>query len=229
MEKIKGMDVKTLFEDNKRVEDCLVYKTKRDPNLELIDELNSGKKILSLGCGGGREVKELVQRKHKVTAIDLSENMIISSKKIEPNAEYFCADAVEFAREKGFKLKFDYILGLYAFLGYVDKWLMRGLIKDLMQMLNEGGSFVLELRRVTESPKYIFKSLIAPFFAIYFRQSWSFGDVYGRNAHALHEGWHKGHHFTERELKKLFNGYDLKINFNKVYVKNVQKNGAKNL
>ena len=88
-----------------------------------------------------------------------------------------------------------------------------------MSMLKKDGTLIFELRRVTESPKYIFKSLVAPFFALYFGKSWKFGDVYGRNAHAPKGGWHRGHHFTNSELRKLFRGYNLKINFNKVYVK----------
>ncbi len=213
------MDVKTLFEDEMRVKDCLVYKTKDDPNLEIMGELISKKEILSLGCGGGREVKELVKQGHKVTAIDISENMIALSKKIEPQAVYHCGDAVLFARLNKAKLKFDYILGLYAFLGYIEDKYCAELIKNLMSMLKKDGTLIFELRRVTESPKYIFKSLVAPFFALYFGKSWKFGDVYGRNAHAPKGGWHRGHHFTNSELRKLFRGYNLKINFNKVYVK----------
>lgn len=219
MAKILKMGVKELFEDRGRVEDSIQYTLKNDPNLEIINELKSGKKVLSLGCGGGREVKELTRRKHKITAIDISKKMIDSSKKIEPCADYYCADAVEFSRANKNKVKFDYILGLYAFLGYIDNNYRQELVENLMSMLEKDGILIFELRRVTESPKYFFKALIAPFFALYFRENWKFGDVYGRNAHDIRSGWHKGHHFTDSELKKTFKNYKIKIDFNKVYVK----------
>jgi len=222
MPKIRKMGVKELFEEKGRVKDCLLYLSEKDPNLEIINGLRPNKRILSLGCGGGREIKELVTRGHDVVAVDIAENMIVSSKKVEPHAKYYCMDAVKFARINKDKMKFDYILGLYAFLGYIDNPFRKELIENLMCMLKEGGMLILELRRFTESPKYVFKALIAPVFALYFRENWKIGDVYGRNAHDLRAGWHKGHHFTDSELKKLFKNYTLKIDYNKVYVKHKQ-------
>jgi len=219
MAKIRKMGVRELFEEQGRVDDCLVYSSKKDPNLEIINELAPSKQILSLGCGGGREIKELVSRGHRVIAVDISQRMIDSSKKIEPRAEYHCMDAVKFARANKNKMKLDYILGLYAFLGYIDNLNRKELVENLMSMLKKDGTMIFELRRFTESPKYIFKALIAPLFALYFGDNWKLGDVYGRNAHDLRAGWHKGHHFTDSELKKLFKNYALRVRDNKVYVR----------
>ena len=77
------------------------------------------KKVLSLGCGAGREVKLLVENNNDVFAVDISKIMIEKSRAIEPNAEYFCEDAVTFV-ERNKDKKFDYIIGLYSFLGYIN-------------------------------------------------------------------------------------------------------------
>lgn len=151
--------------------------------------------------------------------VDFSGNMIKSSSKIEPNAKYYCEDAVKFAERNKNKLKFDYILGLFAYLGFIDNKNRQRHVHNLMKMLTNEGELILEVRRVTESPKYILKCFIAPIYALYFRDNWEFGNVYGRNADDLKAGWHKSHHFTIRELKRLFRDYEIKIDGSKVYVK----------
>ena len=142
MPKIREMEVKELFEEQGRVKDCLVYSSEKDPNLEIINEIKSPKKVLSLGCGGGREIRELVARGQEVVAIDIAEGMIASSKKIEPKAEYYCIDAVKFARINKNKMKFDYILGLYAFLGYIDNPHRKELFKNYALRINYNKVYV---------------------------------------------------------------------------------------
>ena len=59
-------------------------------------------KVLSAGCGPGREVKYLVSLGCKVTAIDHSENMIKASKKLEPKARYILGDIVNYKNKSKF-------------------------------------------------------------------------------------------------------------------------------
>jgi len=83
---------------------------------KIVNSLGQNKTVLSLGCGEGREVKALVKCSHKVTAIDSSERMIESSKRLEPNAEYLVSDVVDFAAENTNR-KFDKIIGCTFFCG----------------------------------------------------------------------------------------------------------------
>ena len=78
--------------------------------------VKANSRVLSAGCGPGREVKFLVQELGcAVTAIDISENMINLSKKHEKNAEYILGDISKFKSKK----KFDYIICLFNTINYL--------------------------------------------------------------------------------------------------------------
>ena len=108
---------------------------------KIVNSFGRGKTILSLGCGEGREVKGLVKCGHKVTAIDSSEKMIESSRKAEPNAEYFVSDVVDFAANNTHR-KFDRIIGLFSLYNYIGAPAQRkNLAKNLPKLLqNRQGS-----------------------------------------------------------------------------------------
>ena len=60
-------------------------------------------KVLSAGCGAGREVKYLVRElKCKVVAVDHSKRMIQLSREFEPNAKYILGDMAEFKSRNKF-------------------------------------------------------------------------------------------------------------------------------
>src|SRR3989338_4219045 len=80
--------------------------------------VKTNSKVLSVGCGAGREVKYLVRELNcDVTGVDYDPEMISSSKKIEPKAEYFCEDALKFVREG----KYDYVVCLWNTVNFLKK------------------------------------------------------------------------------------------------------------
>lgn len=151
-------------------------------NLKIIRSLQPNKRVLSLGCGAGREVRELVKNGHKVTAIDFAEKQIDSSMKIEPRAEYICADAISWVNDNHDKT-FDYILGLHSFLNYIPKEIQREFINQLKSMLSNDGKIIFEVRMSNET----FKSTIRYMFGL------------------------DSHHFSKRELKGLLSYFDYKL------------------
>jgi len=180
---------------------------------KIVNSLGQGKSILSLGCGEGREVKALVKCGHKVTAIDSAERMVESSKKIEPNAEYFVSDVVDFA-ENNTHRKFDKIIGLFSLYNYIDTPTRRkNLAKNLPKLLTEDGELILSIHILFEGWKEVLKFLLAPFFAIYYRElkDYRFGDEYSKRGGV----WTKTHTYSKRELNKLFRNYD--INYEKLW------------
>jgi len=180
-------------------------------NLKIIKSLKPKKKILSLGCGGGREVKELVQNgKQKVVAVDISKKMIEESKKIEPKAQYYIMDAVKFVEKYKGKKKFDYILGLFTFLNYIERKDMKKLIDNLIGMLNKDGKIIFEIRGITERWQEFVKVLIAPFYAVCFNKNWKFGDVYSKNPFNKKEVM-LAHLLTKKQLRNLLKDYNYKI------------------
>ena len=79
-------------------------------------------KVLSAGCGAGREVKFLVRELNcKVTALDISKNMIEMSKKIEPKAKYIQGDMASFLSEE----KFDHIVCLWNTINFIPNLTLR--------------------------------------------------------------------------------------------------------
>ena len=97
--------------------------------------------VLSLGCGAGREVKSLVGKQCKVTAIDRSKKMIELSKEIEPNAEYLLMDF----RDHTKKEKYDFILCLFNTINYLESKDERAeVIRKSYSNLKAGGELIIE-------------------------------------------------------------------------------------
>lgn len=81
-----------------------------DPSRLALGLIKPNSKVLSAGCGCGREVRYLVRNLNcQVTAIDNSENMIKLSQEIEPNALYIKDDITSFDSSESY----DYIICLF--------------------------------------------------------------------------------------------------------------------
>jgi ubiquinone/menaquinone biosynthesis C-methylase UbiE len=59
----------------------------------LLEEMNSTKKILEVGCGLGIDTYWLYKYYNNITAVDLSQSNVDRVKKIVPNGKILCADA----------------------------------------------------------------------------------------------------------------------------------------
>ena len=204
--KIKKMKtIKQFFDERAEAGSYQEYK-EGDRNLKIIKSLERNKAVLSLGCGAGREIRELkkITYPEYIIAIDISEKMIEKSKKIEPKIKHYCMDAVEFAEKNKTKFNFDYILGLYSFLNYIKKEDRAELIKNLHNMLNEGGEIIFELRMWNDRWQDIVK-------CIYYYltgKAKEFGDIMQTHTNR--------HHFTKNQLKELFKNYNYEIKGNVV-------------
>ncbi len=98
--------------------------------------VKTNSKVLSIGCGAGREVKYLVNELNcNVTGVDYDEEMIGYSKKIEPKAEYICQDALKFIR----KDNYDYVVCLWNTINFLKKSERKKLIEVCYKNLKGGG------------------------------------------------------------------------------------------
>ena len=97
-------------------------------------------KVLSCGCGSGREVKFLVKTlKCNVTAIDRSQKILDISKKIEPKAKYILGDMLDFKGKD-----FDYVLCLNRTINHlpnIEK--RRQFVKNSFFILKRGGRLII--------------------------------------------------------------------------------------
>lgn len=101
--------------------------------------IKNGSDVLSLGCGSGREVKQLVSQCCKVTAIDIQERMIEESRHIEPNAFYINGDALKFELPNSF----DYIVCLWNTINRFEKEDKKRLIELCYKNLRKGGTLLI--------------------------------------------------------------------------------------
>lgn len=166
--------------------------------------------VLSLSCGVGREVKTLVKNGNKVVGIDIAEKVIKSSKKIEPNAEYHCMDAVDYLENR----KYDYILGLVGLFNYITtKEKRKRLVKNMKQMLKKDGEIIVSLNLI--NLKDGLKLIAAPIAALILGdyKDYSFGDIYYRKFNDKGEKIYfvKTHLYTKKEIKSLFGNMNLKF------------------
>lgn len=130
-----------------------------DPDRLALGLIKPKTRVLSCGCGPGREVKFLVQKlKCKVTAIDHSEKMISESKKIEPKAQYIKGSIVNFL----FKEKFDYILCLYNTINYLPNFLFRRkFIENSYKNLKKKGKLIIITKHKFSHPGAFLRSLLS--------------------------------------------------------------------
>lgn len=106
--------------------------------IELLDEKKL--KILDLGCGGGNLTKEICDRGHEVTGIDLSQNQIEFAKKCYPEIKFFVSDALAL----DFDQEFDAVIS-NAVLHWIDERNQPLAAKNVLNCLKKGGQFVFEM------------------------------------------------------------------------------------
>lgn len=137
-------------------------------DMQLIDETNSnyrfaidmvqnGSKVLSCGCGAGREVKMLMEKNCEVTAIDTSKFMIDKSKEMNPDVEHIVGDATRFKRE-GY---YDYIICLFNTINCIGELEDRKrFVKNCYKNLRYGGILIIETCGMTATPKIFLRALL---------------------------------------------------------------------
>jgi SAM-dependent methyltransferase len=117
----------------------------------LIDNDLKGKSILDLGCGYGENSKLLLKRNaSRVVGIDISKKMLNLAKKFnsDPKISYYCIDMENIDK---IEEKFDLIISSLA-IHYVKDY--NKLIKDVYNLLNDGGTFIFSQEHpITLAPK----------------------------------------------------------------------------
>jgi 2-polyprenyl-3-methyl-5-hydroxy-6-metoxy-1,4-benzoquinol methylase len=120
------------------------------PHLDLLGDV-AGKRVLDAGCGEGRFARMLAERGAKVTAIDLSENMIRHAKEQESEAplgiEYSVKDMCDLSafQDSQFEL-------VVAYLSIIDVEDYEAAFGEIARTLEPGGQFVYSLVHPCFSP-----------------------------------------------------------------------------
>lgn len=126
----------------------------------LCKELKSNSKILDVACGTGTYSAALAQRGHRVDAVDLDEEMInIAKGKGGLYANFVVGDMTRLKEEfKNEKYDLIYCIG-NSIVHLKNEEKIEELIKDVYEILNDEGSFIVQIVNYDRIIKYELKSL----------------------------------------------------------------------
>lgn len=116
-----------------RVEDIdLALKLAGDPD---------NPKVLEIGCGDGRDAKEIVKRTKNYVGFDISEEFIRIAKDSIPTASFEVGDAVTYHYPKNLDVVFA-----FASLLHLSKEEVKDVLKKVHHSLKPGGIFYISLK-----------------------------------------------------------------------------------
>jgi len=134
--------MKTQITDNSEVTIDTMVKgyDELEPSLLAMSIIRPGSRVLSAGCGAGREVDHLVNKlKCEVVAVDIDRRVLIMSEHKTPNAKYICGNIVDMKFEE----KFDYVVCLWNTMNYLDKKAKKMFVETSYENLKEDGELII--------------------------------------------------------------------------------------
>lgn len=114
----------------------------------LIDELNSGAKVLDIGCGAGVPIAKALAQHFEVTGVDISKEMILLSRKNVPNGTFIHADVMEVDLPPS---EFDAVVSFYTIF-HIPKEHHRALFERIYRWLKVGGYLLVTVANEDEVP-----------------------------------------------------------------------------
>ena len=97
--------------------------------------------VLEVGCGYGREAKEILKLTNRYLGIDISEEMVKMAKREVPNGNFVVADIDDYIFPKDIDIIFS-----FASLLHSDKEHLKLILERAYEALNEGGIFYISLK-----------------------------------------------------------------------------------
>jgi len=174
----------------------------------ILESIGNKSKVLILGCGAGREIGYLLNKGCKITAIDISKELTDeANRRYGDKAKIMCVNALDFKTKK----KFDYIIGLWAFINFIPwKKEREELMINLKNMLKKGGKIIFTIRK----PENL-RDWVKVF--IWSLKSKEFGTVYSRGPNVSKSLARIPYHIfvNNREIKELGAMAGLKIEIKK--------------
>jgi len=139
----------------------------------LVSKLESGARILDLGCGNGRAVKYFVDKGFKGTGVDISNKMLKLARENVKGAKFHKKDFTKLDFENN---SFDAIISFFAF-NHIEK--------------NKFRDIISKCRRILKKEGFLLLGLVEGEFEDYFK------GFYGQKMKLY------GKQYTERELKEV--------------------------
>lgn len=98
-------------------------------------------KVVEIGCGDGRDAKEIVKRSKQYVGFDISEELVKLARATVPGARFEVADAVTYEFPEGLDIVFA-----FASLLHLDKDEVKDVLQRVAESLRPGGVFYISLK-----------------------------------------------------------------------------------
>lgn len=174
------------------------------PELEkMVEFLKDGDSVIDVGCGNGRLLDNVKNKKINYLGIDSSSELIEFAKKNYPNNEFVVGDILSLTEEV--EQKFDLVISVAVLHHLPGKELRINALNQLKNVCRPEGKIIFSVWKIWPHKKY-WKYLIKNIWQkIIFKSDLDFGDLLfpwkDNKGNALSERYY--HAFTKHSLKKL--------------------------
>ncbi|GGQ02359.1 class I SAM-dependent methyltransferase [Streptosporangium pseudovulgare] len=118
-----------------------------------------GRATLDLGCGEGRVTRELAERGHRVTGVDVSPTLVAAAHRAGGGGRYLVADAAALPFDDG---EFDLVIAYNSLMDVDD---LPGSVREAGRVLAPGGRLVLSITHPVTNPGVVLDGGAAAAFA----------------------------------------------------------------
>ena len=152
----------------------------------LFKQIQTGSKVLDLGCGTGRTTRYLKdERGANVVGVDVAPNMVKRATELHPDIEFRVADARSLPYENGY---FDHVVFSFNGIDYIyPKEERLRALKEINRVLKSLGHFIFSFHNENWLKKFTLRKLlkIRPYREGYVIEKTSMGDLITAYTHPL--------------------------------------------
>lgn len=179
--------------------------------LDIVKNIKNGISVLDVGCGSGKLLKDLGDKKIDYLGVDNNSAMLKEARNNYPKHKFVLGDVLDLNSIS--EINFDYVFCI-ATLHHIPSWELR--IKALKQMKNkikDDGRIIITAWNLWSQKKS--RKLIWKFFILRLikKNKMDFGDILfdwkNKDGEAISKRYY--HAFTKRQLKKIAKKSGLKI------------------
>ncbi|MDD4332648.1 MAG: class I SAM-dependent methyltransferase [Patescibacteria group bacterium] len=183
--------------------------------VEIAKDIKEGDKIFDAGCGNGRLLQIIGEKKIEYLGVDASERLINLAKELYPDYRFTVSDIFELSKLS--EINFDYVFSVAVLHHIPGEDLRVAALKQLKNKIADNGKIVIVVWNLWSQKKY--RKLIWKFalLKLFKKNNFDFGDI-------IFMGWigdknggseRYYHAFTRRELKRISKKAGL--NIEKIY------------
>jgi len=168
------------------------------------DLVKNGEKVLDLGCGNGRLLELLQDKKIEYVGVDNSQKIIEIAKEKHPNFQFLVADALSLPFLEN---SFDKVFSISVFHHIPSEEFRLKFLEEIKRILKPKGVLILTVWNLWQKRYFL---LLSKFFILklFFRSRLDFKDIFIPWGRKIDRYFHC---FTKGEIERLIKEVNLKI------------------